>query len=179
MTFKPRRPAVNSLKPPANWLRFRLWPTWPFPPSTQRGSDLIQIALIGCGGRGGGAAANALSVKRGPIKLVAMADLFPERLEKDLNHSEAEVRKPGGRAAGSPVPGLRRLQESDGLSEAGRRRHFRHAAGVSLGAFHLRHREGPECLYGEAGHRGRPHQQTHAQRSRKTPPPRTSKWGWD
>src|SRR5580692_1393062 len=48
------------------------------------GSDLIQVALIGCGGRGGGAAANALSVKRGPVSLVAMADLFPERLEKDL-----------------------------------------------------------------------------------------------
>jgi len=50
------------------------------------GSDLIQIALIGCGGRGGGAAANALSVKRGPVKLVAMADVFPERLAKDLNN---------------------------------------------------------------------------------------------
>jgi predicted dehydrogenase len=49
------------------------------------GSDLIQVALIGCGGRGGGAAANALGVKRGPIKLVAMADLFPERLAGDLN----------------------------------------------------------------------------------------------
>jgi predicted dehydrogenase len=49
------------------------------------GSDLIQIALIGCGGRGGGAAANALSVKRGPVKLVAMADVFPERLTNDLN----------------------------------------------------------------------------------------------
>jgi predicted dehydrogenase len=49
------------------------------------GSDLIQIALIGCGGRGGGAAANALSVKRGPVKLVAMADVFPERLTSDLN----------------------------------------------------------------------------------------------
>src|SRR5208283_4645683 len=46
------------------------------------GSDLIRIALIGCGGRGGGAAANALSVKRGPTKLVAMADIFPERLDK-------------------------------------------------------------------------------------------------
>ncbi len=41
------------------------------------GSDLIQVVLIGCGGRGGGAAANALSVKRGPIKLVAMADRPP------------------------------------------------------------------------------------------------------
>lgn len=50
------------------------------------GSDLIQIALIGCGGRGGGAAANALSVKRGPVKLVAMGDIFPERLQKDLNN---------------------------------------------------------------------------------------------
>src|SRR5690348_5097899 len=49
------------------------------------GSDLIQIVLVGCGGRGGGAAANALAVKRGPIKLVAMAEIFPERLANDLN----------------------------------------------------------------------------------------------
>ena len=55
------------------------------PPVHAAGSDLIRIALIGCGGRGGGAAANALSVKRGPVKLVAMADLFPERLASDLN----------------------------------------------------------------------------------------------
>src|ERR1700689_5057209 len=48
------------------------------------GSDLIQIALVGCGGRGGGGAANALRVKRGPVKLVAMADVFPERLASDL-----------------------------------------------------------------------------------------------
>ncbi len=54
------------------------------PPVHAAGSDLIQVALIGCGGRGGGAAANALSVKRGPVKLVAMADLFPERLATDL-----------------------------------------------------------------------------------------------
>ena len=56
------------------------------PPVHAAGTDLIQVALIGCGGRGGGAAANALSVKRGPIKLVAMADIFPERLNKDLNN---------------------------------------------------------------------------------------------
>jgi predicted dehydrogenase len=49
------------------------------------GSDLIQVALVGCGGRGGGAAANALRVKRGPVKLVAMADVFPERLASDLS----------------------------------------------------------------------------------------------
>jgi predicted dehydrogenase len=45
------------------------------------GSDMIQVALIGCGGRGNGAAANALATKGGPIKLVAMADVFPNRLK--------------------------------------------------------------------------------------------------
>lgn len=48
------------------------------------GTDLIQVALIGCGGRGTGAAMNALSVKRGPVKLVAVADVFPERLDGSL-----------------------------------------------------------------------------------------------
>jgi len=44
------------------------------------GSDLIQVALVGCGGRGGGAAENAVSTTSGPIKLVAMADVFSDRL---------------------------------------------------------------------------------------------------
>ncbi len=44
-------------------------------------NNLIQVALIGCGGRGTGAAANALSVKNGPIKLVALADVFEDRLK--------------------------------------------------------------------------------------------------
>lgn len=41
--------------------------------------NTIKIALIGCGGRGTGAAANALSTA-GPTKLVAMADVFENRL---------------------------------------------------------------------------------------------------
>src|SRR5215475_7775033 len=65
------------------------------------GSDLIQVALIGCGGRGGGAAANALSVKRGPVKLVAMADVFRERLASDLDklrqHFPSQVDVPSDR----------------------------------------------------------------------------------
>ena len=40
----------------------------------------VQIALVGCGGRGTGAAQNALTVQNGPIKLVAMADVFEDRL---------------------------------------------------------------------------------------------------
>lgn len=49
------------------------------------GSDLIQVALIGCGGRGTGAAANALSTRSGPIKLVAMADISADRLKGSYN----------------------------------------------------------------------------------------------
>jgi predicted dehydrogenase len=41
----------------------------------------LQIALVGCGGRGSGAAVDALNVKRGPVKLVAMADVFQDRLD--------------------------------------------------------------------------------------------------
>ena len=45
-------------------------------------SNTIGLALIGCGGRGSGAAANALSVSGGPTRLVAMADLFEDRLSR-------------------------------------------------------------------------------------------------
>jgi predicted dehydrogenase len=45
-------------------------------------SNTIQLALVGCGGRGTGAAEDALSTRAGPTKLVAMADVFPNR-QKD------------------------------------------------------------------------------------------------
>jgi predicted dehydrogenase len=43
--------------------------------------DTIQVALVGCGGRGTGAADQAMGVKRGPVKLVAMADVFEDKLK--------------------------------------------------------------------------------------------------
>ena len=46
--------------------------------------NTIKVALIGCGGRGTGAAAQALKTK-GPTKLVAMADVFEDRLKGSLN----------------------------------------------------------------------------------------------
>ena len=45
------------------------------------GDEVIKVALVGCGGRGTGAAANALAAKGGPLKLVAMADVFKDRLD--------------------------------------------------------------------------------------------------
>jgi predicted dehydrogenase len=53
--------------------------------------NTIKIALVGCGGRGTGAAANALSTK-GPTQLVALADVFPQRVEnsfRELNKAYA------------------------------------------------------------------------------------------
>jgi predicted dehydrogenase len=50
------------------------------------GSELIQVALVGCGGRGSGAAFDALGTSRlGPIKLVAMADAYADRLQSSFN----------------------------------------------------------------------------------------------
>ena len=54
-------------------------------------SNTIQLALVGCGGRGTGAAENALSTTNGPTKLVAMADIFPQKLSNshgNLSKSE-------------------------------------------------------------------------------------------
>jgi len=42
--------------------------------------NTIRLALVGCGGRGTGAVVNALSSSTGPTKLVAMADVFEDRL---------------------------------------------------------------------------------------------------
>ncbi len=47
------------------------------------GSDTLKVALVGCGGRGSGAANQALSTKA-PLKLIAMADVFQDRLEGSL-----------------------------------------------------------------------------------------------
>ena len=49
------------------------------------GSDEIRVGFVGCGNRGTGACREALSVKS-PVKLVAMGDLFPERLETSLKN---------------------------------------------------------------------------------------------
>ena len=47
------------------------------------GGEELKIALVGCGGRGTGAAVQALRTA-GPVKLWAMADAFEDRLEASL-----------------------------------------------------------------------------------------------
>ncbi len=52
-----------------------------------KSGDETKLALVGCGGRGTGAASNALSVSQanGPVKLVAMADVNRGKLERSYN----------------------------------------------------------------------------------------------
>ncbi|MFH1739380.1 MAG: Gfo/Idh/MocA family oxidoreductase [bacterium] len=53
------------------------------------GSDVIKIGLIGCGGRGSGAALDAMRADPG-VQLIAMADVFEDRLQdKRKNLKEA------------------------------------------------------------------------------------------
>jgi myo-inositol 2-dehydrogenase/D-chiro-inositol 1-dehydrogenase len=73
--------------------------------------DTIKIALIGCGGRGTGAAFQALSTKQN-IKLVAMADAFSDRLEsayKDIKEKFGDK---------VDVPKERRFVGFDGYKQA-------------------------------------------------------------
>ncbi|MFT5290163.1 MAG: myo-inositol 2-dehydrogenase/D-chiro-inositol 1-dehydrogenase [Planctomycetota bacterium] len=47
-------------------------------------ADVIKIGLIGCGGRGTGAALQALNAENGTVVLTAMADTFPDKIESKL-----------------------------------------------------------------------------------------------
>ncbi len=49
------------------------------------GSEVIRIGFVGCGNRGTGACKEALSVSA-PVKLVAIGDLFSERIEISLKN---------------------------------------------------------------------------------------------
>jgi len=56
--------------------------------------ETIRIGLVGCGNRGTGACRESL-LTPGPVRLVAMADLFPERIETALkNLSKYEELRP-------------------------------------------------------------------------------------
>ena len=54
-----------------------------------QGSDEIKFGLVGCGGRGTKAAVQVMNTK-GPTRLVAMADVFPDRLQASLRGIKGE-----------------------------------------------------------------------------------------
>src|SRR5277367_5632234 len=54
------------------------------------GSDVLKVGLVGCGGRGSGAASQAASAGEG-IKIVAMADMFKDQLEAARRRLAKEI----------------------------------------------------------------------------------------
>ena len=78
------------------------------------GDDLIRVGLIGCGGRGTGAAAQALSTA-GEVKLVAMGDAFGDRIKSSL----AAIQNEGGPkvAARIDVPAERQFVGFDAFQK--------------------------------------------------------------
>ena len=118
-------------------------------PRVHAGEDnTIRLALIGSGDRGSGAVGNALAAKGGPAKLVAMADLFPDRLEASYK-ALSGARRQDRRAKGSPIPGLRRLPQGDRLPAPRRHGPLDHARRVPGNAPRLRRAEGRERVHGE------------------------------
>ncbi len=57
-------------------------------------SDVIKIALVGCGGRGTGAAVQALSTKQN-VQIVAMADAFRDRLDSSYSNISDALKENG------------------------------------------------------------------------------------
>jgi len=76
------------------------------------GSDLLKVGLIGCGGRGSGAAAQALRADAN-TKLVAMGDAFSDRLENSLQSLSADP----SLAARIDVPAERRFTGFDAYKQ--------------------------------------------------------------
>jgi predicted dehydrogenase len=72
----------------------------------------VQLALVGCGGRGTGAAGDALGNKSGPTKLVAMADVFDNRL---INSYQSIKSRFGDKVE---VPDDRKFVSFDGYKKA-------------------------------------------------------------
>lgn len=56
--------------------------------------DVIKIAMIGCGGRGTGAAVQALHTKQN-VQLVAMADAFKDRLDSSYKNISEALKEDG------------------------------------------------------------------------------------
>jgi predicted dehydrogenase len=75
------------------------------------GSDTVRIALVGCGGRGTGAAMNALEAAKN-IKLVALADAFPHAIETSLRSLQSSY------ADRVDVPPERRFHGLDAYQKA-------------------------------------------------------------
>ncbi len=77
----------------------------------------IKVALIGCGGRGTGAAIQALSTKQN-VQLVAMADAFKDRLDSCYKYIIGNLAESGIDKSRVDVPEERKFVGFDGFEKA-------------------------------------------------------------
>jgi predicted dehydrogenase len=75
------------------------------------GSDTLRVGLVGCGGRGTGAASQALAADKN-TRLVAMADAFQDRLDESL--AQLKGRRAGEASDRVDVPRERQYTGFDG-----------------------------------------------------------------
>lgn len=82
------------------------------------GSDTLKVGLIGCGGRGTGAAIQAIHADKGAV-LWAMADAFKERMESCLKAINADIaERKSGREAQVQVTPERMFDGFEGFKKA-------------------------------------------------------------
>ena len=129
------------------------------------GSDEIKVALIGCGGRGTGAATQALATK-GKVTLWAAADAFESNVKAGLNSIKEQVKRgkqrrrraiqrlDGQRAARAAVRRARCLPEGD--RQRRRCRDPGHSARLSADSLRSSGEGGQAYLCGKADRRRRP-----------------------
>ena len=118
--------------------------------------NTIQVVLIGCGGRGTGAAANAMAVKQVPMKLVAMADVFDSRLENSYNNLKKQFPEQVDVPKERQFIGFDAYQKAMDCLKPGDIAIFATPLSVPLGTLRLCHRQGAQCLYGETAYGGWP-----------------------
>src|SRR5439155_21125286 len=70
------------------------------------GTDRIKVGLVGCGGRGTGAAGDAIHASP-LVDVVALGDLFKDRLDQSRQNLSKLDEKESGRAAGTPHPQMK------------------------------------------------------------------------
>ncbi len=78
------------------------------------GNDVIKVALVGCGGRGTGAAVQALKTQQN-VRLVAMADAFKDRLDDSFSNIQKSFPNQKDRIA---VPDANKFVGFDGYKKA-------------------------------------------------------------
>jgi len=119
------------------------------------GGDEIRVAVIGCGGRGTGATVDALTVPGAALKVVALADVFPERLSIKKQSLAAEFPERIDVPEERSFIGFEAYKQAIDCLRPGDIALFATPPAFLATPLRLRDREGRPRLYGKADRRRR------------------------